>query len=229
MRTGAPSAPKRFLLWDHDGVLVDTERWYFAALREAMAPLGVDFDQATYLEFMADGRMYWELALARGATLEDVARQRVVRNRLYQQYLSREPLEIPGVTEVLDLLASDHRMAVVTTSRREDFQLIHRSRDLLRKMEFVLTIEDYPEPKPHPAPYLAALARFGAQPEHAVVIEDSARGLKAARAAGIDCIVIRHPFTAAQDFTGAWRMVDSIREVPRVLAMADVRAGPTQG
>ncbi len=211
---------KRFILWDHDGVLVDTERWYFAALQQAMRPLGVEFDQSTYLHLMAEGRMYWEPALARGATLDAIARQRVVRNRLYQEFLQREAIEIPGVQEALDILAAGHRMAVVTTSRREDFDLIHRSRDLLGHMEFVLTIEDYAEPKPHPAPYLAALARFGAQPAEAVVVEDSARGLKSAIAAGIDCIVIRHPFTAAQDFTGAWRMVDSIREVAIVLQEA---------
>ena len=109
-------------------------------------------------------------------------------------------------------------MAVVTTSRREDFELIHRSRDLLSRMEFVLTIEDYAEPKPHPAPYLAALARFGADPAEAVAVEDSARGLKSAVAAGLDCIIVRHPFTAAQDFSGARQMVDSIRDVPGLLA-----------
>ena len=205
---------KRFILWDHDGVLVDTERWYFAALRAAMQPLGVDFDQATYLEFMADGRMYWELALARGATMADVERQRGVRNRLYQEYLQREAIEIPGVGETLEELSAQHRMAVVTTSRREDFDLIHRSRDLLRRMEFVLTIEDYAEAKPHPAPYLAALERFGASPAEAVAVEDSERGLKSAIAAGLDCIIVRHPFTAAQNFSGACRIVESIRDVP---------------
>lgn len=212
------SSKKRFILWDHDGVLVDTERWYFAALHEAMLPLGVNFDQTTYLEYMADGRIYWDIAIARGATPEDIARQRQVRNRLYQDYLRREAIEIPGVGEVLEQLSADFRMAVVTTSRREDFELIHRSRDLLKHMEFVLTIEDYAEAKPHPAPYLAALARFGADPTEAVAVEDSARGLKSAIAAGLDCIVIRHPFTATQNFSGAKQRVDSIRDLPGVLA-----------
>lgn len=211
------AAQKRFLLWDHDGVLVDTERWYFAALREAMAPLGVDFTREHYLAFMADGRMYWELALARGATMADVERQRTVRNRLYQEFLQREAIEIPGVHETLEQLSTEFLMAVVTTSRREDFELIHRSRDLLRRMEFVLTVEDYAEAKPRPAPYLAALERFGAAANEAIAIEDSARGLKSARAAGIDCIIVRHPFTASQDFSGATAIVDSIRDVPMAL------------
>jgi HAD superfamily hydrolase (TIGR01509 family) len=211
-------AKKRFILWDHDGVLVDTERWYYAALREAMVPLGVDFDQATYLEIMARGGTYWDVAATRGATPDDIARQRRVRDQLYREFLQREPIEIPGVREVLEQLSADFRMAVVTTSRREDFKLIHRSRDLLARMEFVLAIEDYAEPKPHPAPYLAALARFGADPAEAVAVEDSARGLKSAIAAGLDCIIIRHPFTATQDFSGAKRMVDSIRDLPEALA-----------
>lgn len=221
LRSISPSmprpTPKRLILWDHDGVLVDTERWYFAALQRAMRPLGVEFDQATYLQFMAEGRMYWELALARGATMADVERQRAVRNQIYQHYLQHEAIEIPGVKETLEHLSANFRMAIVTTSRREDFALIHRDRDLLTHMEFVLTVEDYPQPKPHPAPYLTALQRFGASPAEAVVVEDSARGLRSAIAAGLDCIVIRHPFTAAQDFTGAWRMVDSIDDVARVL------------
>jgi HAD superfamily hydrolase (TIGR01509 family) len=208
---------KRFILWDHDGVLVDTEQWYYLALREAMLPLGVNFEQVTYLEYMAEGRTYWDVAVARGADPAAIARQRLVRDRLYQDYLRREEIELPGVREALGQLSSDFRMAVVTTSRREDFELIHRTRDLLKHMEFVLTIEDYPKPKPHPAPYLAALARFGADPAAAVAVEDSARGLKSAIAAGLDCIVIRHPFTSAQNFSGAKQMIDSIRDLPGVL------------
>jgi beta-phosphoglucomutase-like phosphatase (HAD superfamily) len=51
-----------FMLWDHDGVLVDTERWYFAATQESLASLGVPLDQNTYLNFMAEGRSCWDLA-----------------------------------------------------------------------------------------------------------------------------------------------------------------------
>lgn len=209
---------KRFILWDHDGVLVDTERWYYTALREAMLPLGVDFEQGLYLEYMAEGRTYWDVAVAKGATPGDVARQRLVRDRIYQEFLRRERIELPGVREILEELSANFRMAVVTTSRREDFDLIHRTRDLIKRMEFVLTLEDYAEAKPHPAPYLAALDRFGASPIQAVAVEDSARGLKSALAAGLECIVIRHPFTAAQDFSGATLMVDSIRDIPDALA-----------
>jgi HAD superfamily hydrolase (TIGR01509 family) len=208
----------RYLLWDHDGVLVDTERWYFEATRRALARIDIELSQERYLEFMAVGRPCWDLARARGLCDQEIQLRRAERDALYQDFLRSMPIEIDGVAEVLAELAARHRMAIVTTSRRSDFDLIHAGRELLRHFEFALTVEDYPRSKPHPDPYLAGLARFGAQPEEALVLEDSARGLGSARAAGLLCLVIRSPFTVSQDFTGAWRVVDSIRDVPRVLA-----------
>jgi beta-phosphoglucomutase-like phosphatase (HAD superfamily) len=103
--------------------------------------------------------------------------------------------------------------------------LIHRSRGLLPFFEFVLTIEDYAQPKPAPDPYLKALHRFGAVAREAVAIEDSARGLRSAMAAGVDCVVVCNAFTASQDFSGAWRMLHAIRELPGVLAGSLLLAG----
>jgi len=146
-----------------------------------------------------------------------VQRHRVERNALYQEFLRSQPIEIAGVEEVLAELAPRHRMAIVTTARRSDFELIHAERDLLGHFEFVLTVDDYARSKPHPDPYLAALARLGAEPHETIAIEDSTRGLKSARAAGIPCVVIRSSLTASEEFPEAWRVVDSISEIPRVL------------
>ncbi|MCA9510310.1 MAG: HAD family phosphatase [Myxococcota bacterium] len=213
--------PPRYLLFDHDGVLVDTERWYFEATRTALAGLGVALSEATYLEWMADGRPCWGLALERGASEAEVAAAREARNDLYRDLLAREAVEIEGVGEVLAELAARHRMGIVTTSRRTDFELVQRGRGLVDHFEFVITVEDVARAKPHPEPYLAGLARFGARPEEALVVEDSSRGLAAAHAAGIACLVVRNAFTAPQDFGLAWRVVDSIRDVPEA-----VRARP---
>ena len=209
--------PDRFLLWDHDGVLVDTERWYFEATRRAIARVDIELTPAHYLELVATGRSCWDLARDRGIGEPDIDVGRAYRDSIYQEFLRCEAIEVEGVAEVLDALASRHRMAIVTNARRSDFDLIHARRDLLRFFEFVLTGEDYSRSKPEADPYLAGLARFGAQPAQTFAVEDSARGLRSACAAGIPCIAIRTPFTAADDFTGAFRVVDSIREIPGLL------------
>ena len=208
---------KSYILWDHDGVLVDTERWYFEATRQAIQALGIDLSQREYLLNMAAGRSAWEIAERQGATEEEVKRQRAIRDRLYQRFLLDNDIEIPGVIEVLQELSPAYKMAIVTTAKRADFELIHRSRSIVDYMSFVLAKGDYVRSKPAPDPYLAALERFGAQPHEAIVVEDSERGLRAAVAAGIDCVVVANDFVAEQDLSCATHHIESIRELPALL------------
>ncbi len=108
-------------------------------------------------------------------------------------------------------------MAIVTTAKKADFELIHRTRNIVPHMDFVLMSGDYARSKPAPDPYLAALDRFAINREAAVVIEDSERGLRSAIAAGIDCIVVYNKFTATQNFSGATHYVDSLAELPGLI------------
>lgn len=208
---------KSYILWDHDGVLVDTEHWYYEATRQTILPLGVTLDRKRYLEDMALGRSAWAQALALGATEAAVHEQRQARDALYQHYLRTEDISIDGVSEVLAALAAEYDMAIVTTAKRADFELIHRDRDIVRHMRFVLASGDYPRAKPAPDPYLAALERFGARPEQAIVVEDSERGLAAAVAAGIDCVVVDNAFVRGQDFSAATHRIDHLRALPGLL------------
>ncbi len=207
----------RYLLWDHDGVLVDTERWFFEATREAAARLGITLDRARHLELQSQGIPTWELAREAGIDEETILARKAERDARYQEFLAREDIEIDGVLEVLEALGARHEMAIVTTSKRTDFELIHRTRSIVDHMAFVLTLEDYPRAKPAPDPYLAALARFGAQPEEALVIEDSERGLRSAVAAGLRCVVIENEFTSGRDFGQAVCVLHSIRELVPLL------------
>ena len=87
-------------------------------------------------------------------------------------------------------------------------------------MEFVLVREDYGLAKPHPEPYLTGLQRFGASREETLVVEDSARGLRSAVAAGIDCVVVHNDFTADQDFSLASHRIDTLGELTEIVLAA---------
>jgi len=208
---------KKYILWDHDGVLVDTEKWYFRACQRALSDENIFIDENEYMGFMQSGESVWTLAADKGIDDVRIREGKARRDRYYQEYIRSEDIEIPGVIEVLEKMEPYFSMAIVTTSRPEDFELIHRSRNILDFMDFCLTSGDYPRAKPCPDPYLTAVKRFGAEPGECVAVEDSARGLKSATAAGIDCIIIKHEFTRSHDFTGAWRMADSIRDIPLIL------------
>ncbi len=208
---------KKFILFDHDGVLVNTEHWYYMANKRALAELGIELPLPAYLALMADGTKVWTLAQATGIDEQRIHMTRARRDTYYQQYLLSEDIEISGVTATLKELSSFCRMAIVTTSRRVDFELIHRDRQMIHYMDFVLTVEDYARAKPHPEPYLSGLRRFQTEPSQAIVIEDSARGLKSAVAAGIDCIVVHNDFTASHDLSAATLKIGDIRDLPAIM------------
>ena len=210
---------KKYVLFDHDGVLVDTEHWYYKAGERALADVGVPLDEAQYLRDMSQGLGTWAQARAAGVDEQTIDRQRVARDAYYQDYLRTEDIEVDGVLEVLAALAPHVRMAIVTTAKRRDFELIHEKRSIARLMDFVLVREDYERAKPHPEPYLTGLARFGATAEEALVVEDSPRGLASAVAAGIDCAVVHNHFTHSPgsghspDFSGARHRIDTLAEL----------------
>ena len=208
---------KKYILFDHDGVLVDTEFWYYKAGERALADIGFSLDRDQYLRDMIQGFATWAQAVAAGIDEQTISRQREVRNVYYQEYLRTEDIEIEGVLQTLSELANTYRMGVVTTSKRADFALIHENRSILDYMEFYLDREDYKQAKPHPEPYLRGLERFGATAAETVVIEDSARGLKSAIAAGIDCIVVANEFTASHDLSKATAKVATFRELPSTI------------
>ncbi len=208
---------KKYILFDHDGVLVDTEYWYYQAGARALADIGFAQDRDQYLRDMTRGQATWAQARAAGIDEQTISRQREVRNRYYQEYLRTEAIEIEGVVETLAELSGHVRMAIVTTSKRADFEIIHEKRQITHFMEFILAREDYERAKPHPEPYLAGLERFGATREEALVVEDSARGLDSAVAAGIDCVVVHNDFTATHDLSQATYRIDTLSQLKGII------------
>jgi len=208
---------KRFILFDHDGVLVETEPWFYESNVQALEEIGVRFSREQYLKLMADGISCWSLAEHQNIPEADIVEARNRRNGYYQGFLISEDIEIPGVLETLEELADHFKMGIVTTAKRQDFDLIHKHRSILHWMEFALTQEDYEKKKPLPDPYLAGLDQFGASPQQAIVVEDSARGLKSAVSAGIDCVIVKSEFIRQHDFSGAALVIDKFRDLPKAI------------
>ena len=208
---------KKYILFDHDGVLVDTELWYYRAGERALADIGVTLDKDLYVRDMDLGLGTWAQARAAGIDEQAIRRQREVRDRYYQEYLRSEAIEIDGVAEALAELSLYVRMAIVTTAKRADFDLIHENRQIRQFMDFVLVREDYQLAKPDPEPYLTGLKRFGATKEETLVVEDSNRGLRSAVAAGIDCAVVDNDFTRGHDFSAASYRIAALIELKDVI------------
>jgi beta-phosphoglucomutase-like phosphatase (HAD superfamily) len=115
-------------------------------------------------------------------------------------------------------------MGVVTSARREHFEIAHAQTGLGKYLDFVLAREDYRHSKPHSEPYLTALNRYRLQPEDCIVVEDSERGLASAVAAGLECLIVLSEWTKDGDFRHAAKVLTNIRCVPEeVLRRASER------
>src|ERR1700722_9387095 len=144
----------RALLWDNDGVLVNTETLYCQATRQVLASAGVTLTDEQYVDlFLVAGRGAWHLAADHGCSPTEIAELRVRRDTLYGQQLMDGPLLIDGVTTVLEAFHGRYAMGIVTTSHRDHFVTIHRTTGLLQYFDFVLTGDDCVRTKPDPEPY----------------------------------------------------------------------------
>lgn len=207
---------KKYILFDNDGVLVETEVWYYEASKKALKEffnVNIHFDE--YMEIMTNGLGVWQAAP--GATQEQIDTARDKRNEYYQHYLRTEDIAIDNVHDILNELGKKYKMGIVTTSRRVDFEIIHNNRGITDFMEFVLCEGEYKRAKPYPDPYLKGLDIFNGKKEDAIVIEDSQRGLISANRAGIECVIVHNEFTKTQDFSKATYKIKNLKELLNIL------------
>jgi len=207
---------KKYILFDNDGVLVETEVWYYEASKRALKEFfDVDIEFNDYMDMMTAGKGVWVAALNATDAEKTIARNQ--RDVYYQEYLQTEDLDIQNIHAILTELKKKYKMGIVTTSRRVDFEIIHKNRGIVDFMEFVLCVEDYPRSKPHPDPYLKGLELFNATKEETIIVEDSERGLISANRAEIDCVIVHNEFTASQDFSKATHKIDTLSELDSLL------------
>ena len=203
------------ILFDNDGVLVDSEPVFIEACIETAATVGRTVTTEDYVRLtMIGGRsIYSELDLAPEAI--DALREK--RNARYGELLSQRDLVMPRVRETVGALAEKLRLGVVTSSQKPFFDQLHRHSGLLDHFEFVLTRENFVASKPDPEPYLRGLERLGLPGDSVLAVEDSPRGVISATDAGMRCVAIPTELTREGDFSRAYRKADRIDDLIEIV------------
>lgn len=178
---------KRAILWDNDGVLVDTEKRFFEANRLELEAIGVTATWAQFEEINQKNGV--SLLSLSGLEGEDLRALHTRRDARYSELLQAEKLAIPGMLKLLERMKEHFfTTGIVTASHREHFDIIHGLSGKLEQVDFAVVREDYPKAKPHPDGYLAGIERAGLAARDSMAVEDSPRGITAARAAGLKCV-----------------------------------------
>jgi HAD superfamily hydrolase (TIGR01509 family) len=203
----------RAAILDFDGLILETEGTCYASWRAIFQEHGVEYTLAEFRELVGSVRTAREHFEARCGRPPDWAalerRRREIEIRL-QQDLSVQP----GVESLLDQArALGLRTGVASSSAHRWVDPLLEAHGLLGRFDAVVCREDAARPKPEPDLYLEATRRLGAPPEAAVAFEDSSTGALAARRAGLWCVVVPTPMTAAQDFSLAHAVVPTLEGV----------------
>jgi len=212
----------RAVIFDMDGVLVDSEPFGFEALRRVMARYGLPYSERENAEFLGRTTLDSCRILKARHALPDAPEtlaEWYLEGMLEQ--IGRGPIPMHGVPEVLaDLRAAGYRLALASSAEPRLIQANLAALALGALFEAVVSGTQVPRGKPAPDVFLAAANRLGVPPAACLVVEDSRNGLLAAKAAGMACAVVPCTHTRHQAFDEADHRLDALPELLPLLRSA---------
>jgi HAD superfamily hydrolase (TIGR01509 family) len=182
----------RAVLFDFDGVLADTENVHIAAWERTFAAMGweVPPEQCLRAVEVDDRQFLTEVFNSRGISRADVEGWVRRKQMTTRRMLRDQPRVIPGVVALIERLRERVRLAVVSTTWRENIETVLTASGLRDAFTLIVGKEDVRAFKPDPEGYKLALSGLKVSPEEAVALEDSALGVQAALDAGLRCVVV---------------------------------------
>lgn len=209
------------LVFDMDGLMIDSERLYFAAEREMAAAFGQELRDEQLWPLM--GRKPIEsLRLLRGILGIETSPEELLawRNRLMLEKMGRDLGAMPGLFEILEAFHGRLKLAVATGAQREFLDIALGTLRIRRYFDVLQTADGLERGKPDPEIYRIACRRLGLPPGECVVLEDARNGVLAGKAAGCQVIAVPSDYTRGQDFSEAdWVEPDLFSVAKRVEAL----------
>ncbi|MCD4500856.1 HAD family hydrolase [Chromobacterium vaccinii] len=181
------------LLFDMDGLMLDTETLSCAATRRAGAELGIQIDDAMLMGMVGLSEARCTRYIAEYLANEELAAQLQQTSRAgYRRMLEHEEIPLkPGIVELLDWAENQGIPRAVATSTRRAVANVKLARSgLARYFRHTIAGDEVARTKPEPDIYLAAAALLGAAPERCIVLEDSPYGMQAGVAAGSRVLLV---------------------------------------
>jgi beta-phosphoglucomutase len=191
------------IVFDFDGVLVDSEPLHLRAYQEVLEPIGLSLPRekyyASYLGY-DDAGVFRAVAEDRRSPMDDRQLHALIEEkcRVFDELLGGGDIMYPGAVECIARLAGEWPLGIASGAARPEIEAALRGRRLDRHFKFIVAAGETPAGKPAPDPYARAATLHGVVPEACVAIEDSRWGIESAKAAGLWCIGITHTYPVSE-------------------------------
>ena len=205
------------VIFDMDGVIVDTEPVHHHAYRQHFAALNIAVSDEMYSSFTGNSTRNIYQKLKEQFQLEEEVEKLVdIKRALFNEaFDTKEDLFLlDGVEDLIkDLHSNGMQMILASSSAYVTIERIFKRFRLHQYFSHIVSGEDFPESKPHPAIFQHAAMLSGHPSENCIVIEDSTNGIKAAKAAGLFCIGYDSFHSKMQDLSEADMTISHFNEL----------------
>jgi HAD superfamily hydrolase (TIGR01509 family) len=205
------------VIFDMDGVIVDTEPVHHYAYNQHFKQLNIEVSPEMYASFTGNSTKNTFEKIKEAFSIDDdieslIATKRNLFNDAFDQKEDLYLLE--GVEDLIkDLYANGMQLVLASSSAYVTINRIFTRFNLHHYFTHIVSGEDFPKSKPHPAIFLKAAELSGTPVENCIVIEDSTNGIIAAKAAGIYCIGYNSVNTKLQDYSLADNVINNFNEL----------------
>jgi HAD superfamily hydrolase (TIGR01509 family) len=214
MSASTPPSALAAVIFDLDGVLVDTEPLGFQVVNNLVAEYGLAMSWEEYVPIIGTTISAWDVLIRR----HELPGSREEWSDRFWEELQRhvdagQVKALPGVYEALTAVGlRGLKLGLASSSRRSYVFGILGALGVTATFEAVVCREDVDRGKPDPAPFLEAARRLHVEPANCLAIEDSPAGLAAARAAGMRALAVRTVYIREADLRGAERILSSLED-----------------
>lgn len=201
------------IVFDFDGLVIDTETVWYSAFKEVLQDYGVEFPMEVFLQCVgtSDAAMHAFIEEEIGAeSIETIVKLARDKHRTHMEFLDIREGVKEYLSEARDL---GLRIGLASSSSREWVEGFLKKLGIIDYFEVIKTRDDVEKIKPDPMLYIEALKALNIGPKEAVAFEDSANGAKAAIAAGMHCVIVPNEMTKDLSFEKYHLKIGSMSEM----------------